>query len=300
MQTSRINWTKLASSHIVPAMVNTLPEQTNEEIVFHTPGKLAGALPYALQVAGLGIAHPGQEPVRKRYHDHVLLHSLAGRGRVEINDAVHVVEPSQVLWLDTSRPYAHGASGAEPWRYLWMGLRGTGLDALYGLLEVSRLPLFRPEPGTNMEAAFASVLRLAREGGPATDVLANAEVALIVARLAAGRPVQAQGPNDRRIAALTEQMRANLVHPWRIEDLAGYSGLSPSQLFRAFRAATGTTPMDFLRHERITAAKRALTDSTLSVADVAAACGYADPYHFSRDFRRLAGTTPTRFRSWFR
>jgi AraC-like DNA-binding protein len=278
-------------------MVNTLPEQTNEEIVFHTPGKLAGALPYALQVAGLGAAHPGQEPVRKRYHDHVLLHSLAGRGRVEINGAVHVVEPSQVLWLDTSRPYAHGASGAEPWRYLWMGLRGTGLDALYGLLDVSRRPLFRPEPAHDLETVFREVCTLAGDPAPLTDARANAAVAAIITVLAGARDGGLSGlQHSPQMARIAELLRQDLARAWTIEDLARLADLSASQLFRAFKAASGSTPMSYLRQERIAAARRLLTATSDPVAVIARRCGYADPYHFSRDFRRLTGTTPTLLR----
>ncbi|MFN4010878.1 MAG: AraC family transcriptional regulator [Pannonibacter sp.] len=278
-------------------MVNARGDLEHEEILFHTPGRLAGALPYALQVAGIGLAHPGQEPVRKRYHDHVLLYALAGKGHVEIGSAVHLVEPDQVLWLDTARPYAHGASGAEPWRYLWMGLRGTGLDSLYGLLDVSRLPLFTPEPSHGLEAVFREVYTLAGERTPAADARANAAVAAILAVLAGerdgGLPGLQQSPAMARIAEL---LRQDLARPWAIEDLARLAGLSASQLFRAFKATSGSTPMAYLRQERMAEARRLLIETTDPVAVIARRCGYADPYHFSRDFRRLTGTSPTLLR----
>ncbi|MNT85189.1 HTH-type transcriptional activator Btr [compost metagenome] len=54
--------------------------------------------------------------------------------------------------------------------------------------------------------------------------------------------------------------------------------------------------MDWLRHERINRAKRLLVEPDAKVSAVAAHCGYPDPYHFSRDFRRLTGYTPTKFK----
>ena len=36
---------------------------------------------------------------------------------------------------------------------------------------------------------------------------------------------------------------------------------------------------------------------SLGVSEVGRRCGYPDPYHFSRDFRRLTGLSPTRFRA---
>lgn len=278
-------------------MVNARGDLEHEEILFHTPGRLAGALPYALQVAGMGLARPGHEPVRKRYHDHVLLFALAGQGRVEIGGAVHVVEPGQVLWLDTSRPYAHGASGAEPWRYLWMGLRGTGLDALHGLLDVSRRPLFRPEPAHDLETVFREVCALAGNPAQEADTRANAAVAALLAVLAGARDGGLSGLQDSsQMARIAELLRQDLARAWTIEDLARLAGLSASQLFRAFKAASGSTPMSYLRQERIAEARRLLTTTTDPVGEIARRCGYADPYHFSRDFRRLTGTTPTLLR----
>ena len=78
--------------------------------------------------------------------------------------------------------------------------------------------------------------------------------------------------------------------------IAALARLSQSQFFRRFREMVGTTPMDWLRHERINQAKRLLVGPDAKVSAVAAVCGYPDPYHFSRDFRRLTGYTPTKFR----
>lgn len=275
----------------------------NEEIVFHTPGRLAAALPYALQVAGDGIAIPGGEPVRKRYDDHVLILAMDGEGAVEYAGRHFRVLPGMVLWLDTSRPYSHGAAGLAPWRYLWMGLRGSGLDALHGLLDLRVDPLFAPAQTEVLTGAFRQVLDVARGTRSGGDTAANAAIAVVLDVLAQARSGSGgteAALSDPRIAAVAEAMRNDPAARWDVETLATLAGLSASQLFRRFRAVTGATPMDHLRQLRITTGKHLLSETSLSVGEIAGRCGYADPYHFSRDFRRLTGTTPSRFRSWFR
>ena len=99
-------------------------------------------------------------------------------------------------------------------------------------------------------------------------------------------------PVERVVLALRE----GLARPWRIGDMARLAELSPSQLHRLFRRKFGLTPMNWLRAERINAAKRMLTGPDRPIAAVAEAVGYPDPYHFSRDFRALTQRSPSLFR----
>ena len=104
------------------------------------------------------------------------------------------------------------------------------------------------------------------------------------------------GAPDASMAALAARMRSGLAQVWRIADLARSANLSPAQLHRRFRQAHGAAPIDWLRHERIHAAKALLVATEAKIAVIAADCGYCDPYHFSRDFTRLTGQSPSAFR----
>lgn len=276
-----------------------LPE--SEEIHFHTPTKLADAFPYLALVAGSRIAHPHEAPIRKRFHQHVFVYTIEGRGLIEVREQGFFAETDSVVWLDTAQAYAHScAPDNENWRYLWMGIDGHGLDALYQFLGVQQSPLFAPRNPRAARAAFEAVKGFLAERSPATDALASAAIAGLIADMIAPRmtgtvPVGDMSGEDRLLAVLSA-MRDDLARAWTIDDLAARARLSPSQLFRRFRDMVGTTPMDWLRHERINRAKRLLVGPDAKVSAVAAACGYPDPYHFSRDFRRVSGYTPTKFR----
>jgi AraC-like DNA-binding protein len=59
----------------------------------------------------------------------------------------------------------------------------------------------------------------------------------------------------------------------------------------------GTSPIDWLRRERITNAKRRLVESDEPVKRIAEQVGYHDRFFFSRDFKQVTGQTPTEFRN---
>jgi len=81
-----------------------------------------------------------------------------------------------------------------------------------------------------------------------------------------------------------------------LADLAAQCGLSTSHFASAFKNTTGRPPHKWLTEQRVAAAKRALIDQNLSLAQIAADCGFADPSHFSRVFSKATGEAPAAWR----
>ena len=80
------------------------------------------------------------------------------------------------------------------------------------------------------------------------------------------------------------------------EQLSDMAGLSVSHFERRFRLAFGSSPRQYLIRVRIENAARLLRETDNSVTEIAQASGFYDHAHFSRSFRRLMNTTPTRYR----
>jgi transcriptional regulator GlxA family with amidase domain len=83
-------------------------------------------------------------------------------------------------------------------------------------------------------------------------------------------------------------------------DLARACNLSPGHFTRAFKQTTGQPPHRWLMERRIEKAKQLLTDTTLSLAEIAMACGFADQSHFTRVFSRTTHASPGAWRRYLR
>ncbi|QNK03039.1 helix-turn-helix transcriptional regulator [Dyella telluris] len=81
-----------------------------------------------------------------------------------------------------------------------------------------------------------------------------------------------------------------------LHELAALAGVHPSHLARSFQRAKGTSVGEYQRGLRIALARKALTETHDSIADVAALAGFTDQSHFARVFRRMTGETPRDYR----
>ena len=98
------------------------------------------------------------------------------------------------------------------------------------------------------------------------------------------------------VKQVQEYILANLADPISIPELASRVGLSPSHLSATFRRSTGTSILQFIGQCRMARARELLSLTDETVRDVGASVGYADPYYFSRAFRRIHGTTASQYR----
>lgn len=272
------------------------------EIWFHTPGPGEGAFPYHVVAAGRTLARPGAAPVVRRYNQHVLILTEAGRGlvRAGARGARGMrAGPGTLAWLDTTQAYAHGCdAGAPHWRYRWMGVQGFALERLFAKTGAAHDPVVLPGPDAALAPLFAAVAARMRDRSARQAAANSAAVAQVLAAfLDAGDPGAAADDGlPPAVARTVAALRGGLARRWRVADIAAEAGVSPSQLHRLFRAAFGVTPRAWLRAERINSAKALLIAPGAPVAAVAEAVGYADPFHFSRDFKALTGRSPRAFR----
>ena len=79
-------------------------------------------------------------------------------------------------------------------------------------------------------------------------------------------------------------------------ELARVADMSVSHFSRLFHRWTGLSPGEYLLRRRVEQARNLLGNLDLSIKEIAARCGFEDPYYFSRVFRQIDGLPPTHFR----
>ncbi len=163
----------------------------------------------------------------------------------------------------------------------WPIVRAVGADDLLPALFRHLLTWAAEGPASGVERTTAHLLAAFVGGETATDAI-PAEVA----PEAVGR-VQAY---------IYDRLDLEPDAAIRLDDLAAVAGVDRAHLCRLFRATTDRTPMETVRLARLDRAATLLARSNYSIAEIAAMCGFASPFHFSRRFKESYGEPPRSLR----
>jgi AraC family transcriptional regulator len=108
-----------------------------------------------------------------------------------------------------------------------------------------------------------------------------------------------QGLDRRRLTRVREYIAANLESDLTIAQLAKVACLSQFHFARAFKAAVGQSPHQYVSAQRLERAKEMLTRGDQSLLDITIALNFSSQANFTRAFRVGTGMTPGQFRRDF-
>ena len=104
------------------------------------------------------------------------------------------------------------------------------------------------------------------------------------------------GVRHPKLAQVIGRMETNIEDPISPAQLATEVGMSARQLERLFRRYLNRSPKRYYMELRLQKARNLLMQTEMSVINVAMACGFASPSHFSKCYRAHYQTTPYRER----
>ena len=104
------------------------------------------------------------------------------------------------------------------------------------------------------------------------------------------------GVRHPKLSKVIQMMEINIEEPISPSILAKDVGMSTRQLERLFRRYLDRSPKRYYMELRLQKARNLLMQTDMSVINVALACGFASPSHFSKCYRAHYDTTPYRER----
>ncbi|QVL54108.1 MAG: helix-turn-helix transcriptional regulator [Cyanobium sp. M30B3] len=244
----------------------------------HTP-----AVQLVACFAGGRVARTGRGVVTSRAGSGVLLPPGACKVSGSDSCAVMTLRPED---LARTAAAISGDGAAEVFhRFAPRELGGVEARQLHALMQ-------------HLDACVASDPALPAQLG-LDDLLLRLVVSWLQPLLLLGRPADHQRIGERcgrsSFDELIDYIRANLHQPLRLSELERRSHYSRRALQYAFRKKLGCTPHQWIREQRLERAMQQLRQGGRgsSIQAIALGCGYRHGGHFSADFKKRFGLTPS-------
>jgi AraC family transcriptional regulator len=273
-------------------------------------------------------------PIRVRYFNHAVLGDLtlcscafeanpgAFIGGSQITVALHTGAPYELVWrhegMDRLLPIATGSANVtdafDPVYLSWgnakpeVDIIALEPDAVRRILASAGMnPNAHLRPTFGVRDKFIRQLADAcatglEEYGENDRLFADGIALSLVTHIFraysdAATPALVKGgltPRDtkRVLAYIQEHLRDDIG----LEDLASTVDLSTHYFTEAFRKAVGVPPYRYVLQQRVERAKLLLSQSELSVSQIADRAGFSSQAQLTTIFRRFVGTPPARYR----
>ncbi len=252
---------------------------------------------YTVPRAGHMVGGADHRVKREHFPGHELIYCLSGQGYVRVAGVTHRVGAGELVWINCHHPHEHGAVAEDPWEVYWVRMEGPRLEQMCTMLSVQAWPVLSGVGRTEVEPVFREIFAQMSSDAPESAPLIHAAAARLLAVACCARqgsPAEAAVPAPLRKAV--ERMRLFYFESQTVGELAALVGMSASHFARVFKATFGTSPIDWLRRERISQAKRRLVETQDAIQWIAQEVGYHDRFFFSKDFKKLTGFTPREYR----
>lgn len=250
-----------------------------------------------VRFAGVSLEETGVEEWPFRLYDaYALVLILAGDGSYrDVNGRTAPVGAGNAILVFPGLAHWYGPRRGTTWSELFVIFEGPVFDLWQrsGIVSPAR-PLLELDDAGRVAERIVALLgggRPATEPGALTEMAAFLELLTGVVATGSGQAGSVDAM-QRAQAILQSELGRRLAMP----EVARRVGVPYETFRRRFRTASGSTPKRFRDDARIAAAKDLLQTSSMSNAELAAALGYADGFHFSRRFRQAVGVAPSTYR----
>ncbi|MBR3978822.1 MAG: helix-turn-helix transcriptional regulator [Oscillospiraceae bacterium] len=116
-------------------------------------------------------------------------------------------------------------------------------------------------------------------------------------RLENAAVLEENSQKDPVVSEAIAYIHSHLHEKINLAQLSSRCFLSYVQFSRRFKQATGTTPQNYIAGLRLKKAQLLLSDTDLSIKQIARDCGFGSEYYFSNFFRSHCLLSPSRYRA---
>ena len=235
--------------------------------------------------------------LRQTHESFLLIYCTAGKAKLTVNNELFSVASGDTILLVPGMAHSYQADTEDPWTIYWVHFTGDKAEAYTRFLNL--------QPGPNpigMQARliseFDELLNIRRQ---CLTLKGFVQAANHLKMLLCDVGVLAKKRRERlsahmEMSELLDYMQNNMDRDLDLKELAQLANMSKYHFIRRFKESTGHTPIQHFIQLKMERACHLLDTSDAAIKSIAAQLGFSDPLYFSRQFRKVTGTSPQEYR----
>lgn len=228
-----------------------------------------------------------------------LFYIIGGDGKFQIDDERFPVQAHNLVIVNPNIIHTELSYDAHPLEYIVLGIEGLEIT-IPGSSE-SRYCIYTFSGSNKVLTCMQSILREMQDCELEHQMVCQAYMDILVVQLMRNSSVSmtrvSEVSTGNRLCAST---RHYIEHHYKerlsLDDLAEIANVNKYYLAHAFKEEYGISPISHLIACRITASKRLLAETDLSLSQIAGILGFSSASYFSQSFRKAEGISPAEYR----
>lgn len=236
---------------------------------------------------------------RKRYPGFLFQYTLSGSGMLVINGKKQKVSKNEAFFLhfpSDTQYYFDDAESREPWEFVYLLYRGEMMLPYYHYIEKTFGNVFPVAEQSPLIQSLFQIYHDVKKEAIRDPFLLGDRVFHFVSQLCSmgHEAYRHLSPKMERAKAFMDQEHGKAIN---INTVAQHLSISCEYLSRQFYRETGIRPIEYLSRVRMEHAVRLLTDTNMTLEEIAGICGFSNGNYFQKVFKKQMNMTPGQFRN---
>ena len=233
-------------------------------------------------------------------HSHTeLFYIVGGDGQFQIDGRLFPVQAHQLVVVNPNILHTEVSYEAHPLEYIVLGIEGLELTRAES--GEARYCIYAFPERNEVLSCMQKILREMQDRRPGYETMCMACMDIIMVHLVRGADVsateiQARFPSNRQCATVRQYIEQHYKENLTLDLLAEKASINKYYMAHAFKREYGVSPINFLIACRIREGKRLLSETDLSLSQIATVLGFSSSSYFSQSFRNAEGASPTEYR----
>ncbi len=284
-------------------LVYNLDISEESSSLIHTPSLLSQQLPFYMHICGH--FHAGSEyyTEREALDNYLLIYTVSGSGYLKYKDREYWPKPGQVFFIDCNEYQYYKTGNTGAWELRFLHMNGSACRLYFDLLNEDSLNIVELADTSEINRHMNEIPALILKNDLNSDIKISMLLTGIITELVVNRhnPKSSKSYEQHRnmLENVIDYLQCHYREAIKTRDLLKIFHTSEYHFMRLFKRYTGVSAYEYLTNHRINKSKQLLKETALPVFEIAYRVGFNNVNNYIRDFKKVVGTTPLKFRNYW-